>query len=244
MKYSIFLLFTLSTYLLPAQLPADFMGKWELASGTAPFDEIRIQASSLSEEKPVVLFYKASKLWNRNLGSWNTDKGLALVISLDGKAEDWSMHMMLGGGMNQLKLAAKVRNNRSAKREKKQLLFKRNRLIIQAGPIDKKPEPQVMQIGEIELDKPKTPQKASFGIRLYSCKPCQQYVIHLYNDNYQKTAIPNAEGLGKFSQIPYGRYEVSVGWKGKIDRPDAPPYKKLMIQINKSHKKNYSVPLK
>lgn len=222
------------------------MGKWYTPSTKTPFNHIRIQASSISDEKPMLLFYKDEQLWKRTLGSWNSENGLTLAAGVEDDGDNWSMRMSLDESGKQLQIYGKLRRSETGIRQSLKLLFNRNKVLLPAALLDEKEkeEPQVMQIGEVELDKPKPPQKSSFDIKLPSCKPCQQYVIHLQNEDYQKTAIPDNNGLGKFSQVPFGNYEISVGWKGKMDRPDSPPYKKIKIQIKKGHKKNYSVPLK
>lgn len=241
------LFFLLAPVLLSAQEKEDFMGKWFCSSSELAFDEIRIQASHISEEKPLIFFYKGDKLWNRTQGSWNSENGVSMSARIQELGNTWSMRLELTEGGKKLQLYGKIRQANSRDRKSLKLLFTRQKIMVPGGIAkvpDKPKEPKIMQIVPIESDKPKPSQKASFGIRLSACKPCQQYVIHLNNDDYQKTTIPNKEGIGKFSQVPYGTYEIQVGWKGKMDRPDAPPYKKIKIIINKSYKKNYSVPLK
>lgn len=245
MKASLFsLLLLISATLLHAQDQVDYMGKWYTPSTKSPFNQIRIQASSISDEKPLILFYKDEQLWKRTLGSWNAENGLTLAAHVEENGDNWSMRISLDESGGQLQLYGKIRRTETGIRQSIKLLFSRNKILVPAALLEEKEKPQVMQIGEVELDKPKPSQKASFDIKLPSCKPCQQFVIHLQNEDYQKTAIPNNNGLGKFSQVPYGTYEISVGWKGKMDRPDSPPYKKIKVQIKKGHKKNYSVPLK
>lgn len=92
--------------------------------------------------------------------------------------------------------------------------------------------------------RPSTKLSAGGMITLPNCKECNSLSLSISNPPKYVSiplSIKNGSGTGKIPALPPGSYDISVNWKGKMDRPDAPPYRGRTFKAVSGKKTNITL---
>ena len=234
MKTYIFLSCLFLSLTLQAENP--FLGKWDHDSGYDLFNKIEILSTRLAERQPIILFYNKGELLSRVGGE--LDENGVLSCKFKSGNRDIAVRMALSEAADILKVKIRMKNLRESAtytRESGSSNYAGSPIREEAPKSE--PTPMILNGSKIEPTKPKemelAPLKGTLRVQLEKCTNCKQYIVWLLGNGIQKPLQPEAGGQVKFSAIPFGTYTISVDWAGKVDRPDAPPYKERKVKLEK-----------
>lgn len=242
---SIFICFNMST--LIAQINSPFYGEWQHVKGNDLFKEINVLNASRSSTEPILVFHYGNEK-NKRIGGEIFGYQDSLICDIEIGTRLFKV--LLQFRSEKLLLAKIIMSADKVDfqetfyayyRKKKQRIPESISIMqLNMDEIEESPKNDAEFIKEVKIIR----LKGKIEIDLENCKNCGQYSVLIKNEKYQKSGIPNKNGKVRFSEVPFGKYKITVHWKGKMDRPDRPPYKSKPVSINQSKLKKVSIPKK